>query len=120
MPTLGTQLVIEERDRQIQSEGWTAEHDMQHEPGLLAVAGACYAVNKQTATLKICGVDMKAEFNVHMKVEGSRMNRDAFPFQPQYDKREKHDIKRSLIIAAALIIAELDRIIQEELCQHSQ
>lgn len=35
--------VIAERRRQIEVEGWTHEHDDQHQVGDLASAGACYA-----------------------------------------------------------------------------
>jgi len=34
--------VLLERERQINAEGWTPDHDDQHEGGELAVAGACY------------------------------------------------------------------------------
>lgn len=33
-----------ERFRQRNSEGWTAEHDDQHDNGALAAAAACYAI----------------------------------------------------------------------------
>ena len=36
--------VAAERKRQIEVEGWTAEHDDRHTPGELAQAGACYAL----------------------------------------------------------------------------
>src|SRR5262245_43243243 len=37
--------VMAERRRQIEGEGWTAEHDDGHRRGELAVAGACYALH---------------------------------------------------------------------------
>lgn len=37
------QAVVAERYRQVEVEGWDAEHDDQHEPGELARAGATYA-----------------------------------------------------------------------------
>lgn len=42
MPT-GIELIAEERRRQIEEEGWTAEYDEQHDTGELAQAGAEYA-----------------------------------------------------------------------------
>jgi hypothetical protein len=36
--------VIAERRRQVEVEGWTAEHDAQHDAGELARAGAAYAI----------------------------------------------------------------------------
>jgi hypothetical protein len=37
--------VVAERQRQIEAEGWTAEHDDQHDFGDLAAAAGCYAIN---------------------------------------------------------------------------
>lgn len=36
--------VLAERQRQIDAEGWTVEHDSQHSVGELAVAAGCYAL----------------------------------------------------------------------------
>lgn len=47
----GQQLIAAERQRQIDSEGWTASHDDQHGPETLELAALCYrdAVNQDTA-----------------------------------------------------------------------
>ena len=39
----GVELIAQERERQIEKEGWTAEHDADHTEGQLAKAAACYA-----------------------------------------------------------------------------
>lgn len=39
----GIELIAEERQRQIDVEGWMAEHDDRHIKGELANAAACYA-----------------------------------------------------------------------------
>lgn len=39
----GVELIAEERQRQIEVEGWTAEHDSRHKSGDLEVAAMCYA-----------------------------------------------------------------------------
>lgn len=39
----GIELMAAERKRQIESEGWTAEHDDEHSDGELARAAVCYA-----------------------------------------------------------------------------
>jgi hypothetical protein len=39
----GIELIAEERKRQIEVEGWTAEHDDEHTDGELALAAVCYA-----------------------------------------------------------------------------
>lgn len=36
--------VVAERFRQVEAEGWSAEHDEDHKPGELARAGAAYAI----------------------------------------------------------------------------
>ena len=40
----GIELISEERQRQINIEGWTAEHDSEHVNNELALAAACYIV----------------------------------------------------------------------------
>lgn len=40
----GIELISEERQRQINVEGWTAEHDSEHVNNELALAAACYIV----------------------------------------------------------------------------
>ncbi len=40
----GVELIAEERQRQIYVEGWSPEHDSNHEEGQLAEAAACYAM----------------------------------------------------------------------------
>ena len=86
----GIELIAQERARQIEKEGWSPEHDAQHKNGELAQAAACYALNKlPVPKLK-------------------------FPWPEHWDKRKKHDRKKSLIIAGALIAAELDRLNQAE------
>jgi hypothetical protein len=95
----GVQMIADERMRQITVEGWDLGHDLEHEPDAMAIAGACYAVN--------------GAFGGKIKVTRySRIERDvdAFPFRKEWDKRAKHDRLRSLVIAGALIAAEIDRM----------
>jgi hypothetical protein len=40
--------IIAERRRQVDTEGWTEEHDDKHNGGELARAGACYALQAAT------------------------------------------------------------------------
>lgn len=83
--------VVAERDRQITAEGYTPETDEDLEPGLLAAAGACYAL------LHSDGPMGPNPYNVD----------DLWPFDPDHWK-PKHP-ERDLIRAAALIAAEIDR-----------
>ena len=90
----GAERAVAERIRQKSVEGWTPEHDAQHGQGELAMAAACYALNKMP-----------------MYTDGWRADTlEWWPWHPDWDKRKKHDRERSLEIAAALIMAELDRI----------
>ncbi len=100
----GVMLIARERMRQIEKEGWTAEHDDKHVNGELAVAAACYAV---------AGLDGNGEaFEVHRLYTDHRegLAEDAWPWDPEWDKREDHSHLRRLVIAGALIAAEIDRL----------
>jgi hypothetical protein len=117
----GIELIAEERERQINVEGWDKFHDEDHGAMQLTGAAACYAAN---AINKYCG-KKKASFQYKFPAEinslvndGDRGDRkldkggwrDGWPWDEAWDKREKHDILRSLVIAGALIAAEIDRI----------
>ncbi len=90
----GIKLIAAERNRQIRKKGYNEKHDAKHIDGQLSIAAACYALNKLPDGLNAMG--------------------PCFPWAPEWDKREKHDRKRSLVIAGALIAAELDRLLAEE------
>jgi hypothetical protein len=79
-----------ERQRQIASEGWSPEHDDTHKNGELADAAACYAVSSAS-------------------LEG-RWGRTIWPWQWEFKPKDR---RRNLIRAAALIIAEIDRLDRE-------
>lgn len=89
------ELVAKERIRQIVDKGYTREHDDEHTNGELANAGACYALtrNKLFTNSKLV---------------------NPWPWDIGYFTKEEHDRKQQLIIAAAFINAEYDRIIREE------
>lgn len=74
--------IVAERRRQVEVEGWTPEHDDAHSHGELAQAAACYALGSRTA---------------------SRWPWDAEWWKPTNRRRE-------LVKAAALIIAEIERL----------
>ena len=87
----GVERIAAERNRQMVEEGWDAEHDEGHAEGSLSVAAACYAV---------------------AGVRGARS--PAWPWDPKWDKRAKHNRIRRLEIAGALIAAEIDRLLRLE------
>ncbi len=72
--------IAAERQRQIDSEGWTPAHDDEHTEGEMAEAAACYA-------------------------GGSGIG---WPWHPKWWKPS--DKRRDLVKAGALIIAEIERL----------
>lgn len=77
-----------ERQRQIEEEKWTPEHDDEHGQGELADAAAWYATAQHSFSM----FSLKEIWD------------------PKWFKKEKHDRKKQLIIAGALLIAELERL----------
>lgn len=95
------ELVKVEREKQIKKHGYTPEHDDEHTDGSLADAAACYAANSRISPL----------YRVSWTSLGQIQ--DIYPvwsWHPQYFKKEKHPRKKQLIISAALLMAEYDRL----------
>jgi hypothetical protein len=99
-------LVAAERQRQ-KDIGWTAKNDDSYTEGQLAIAAACYAASASG----IPRIFEEAEF-------GSP-DRDVFeyrelwPWDEEWDKRLTHRRIRQLVIAGALILAEIERFQRE-------
>lgn len=110
-PSGGLADIADERQRQISVEGWTPEHDNSHDKGEMAMAAACYAAPEPV-------------FTKHISAQGQYSNEeyfyDAWPWSEQWDKRGKHDRRRRLVIAGALIVAELDRLDRQWNREHAQ
>lgn len=100
--------VLAERQRQIEIEGWTVEHDDEFRDGQLAQAAACYAANvvnsAQVHLSKIVG--KSAFFGWPLFTEPGR-GQIAWPWESKWWKPK--DCRRDLVRSAALIIAEIDR-----------
>jgi hypothetical protein len=90
----GVQRIAAERQRQVEREGWTPEHDDEHVAGEMAWAAVCYT----------------APYPVRHETSG----RDPWPWEPKWDKRGEHNRIRQLEIAGALIAAEIDRLLRAE------
>lgn len=81
--------VAAERRRQQEVEGWTPEHDDDHDEGAMAKAGAVYALwDTDVATRAFVS--------------------EAWPWEQEWLKPK--DQRRNLIRAAALIVAEIERL----------
>jgi hypothetical protein len=76
----GAKDVLDERNRQIHDEGWTTEHDDQYAKGELAQAAVCYARG------------------------------DAWLWPWSRDWWKPKDERANLVRAAALLIAEIERL----------
>lgn len=92
--------IADERKRQIEAEGWTPTHDDEHAHGELAGAASCYALAAQYIAE---GSDTAAR----EKALASRAP-DVWPFPIKWWK--PRDQRRNLVRAAALIVAEIERI----------
>lgn len=85
----GSELITEERQRQIEVEGWTSEHDDEHREGDLALAGAIYVAD-------FAGI--------------GHMIKSYWPWDEKWWKPTPNDPIRQLVKAGALIAAEIDRL----------
>ncbi len=96
----GSQAVLDvaaERRRQIETEGWTTEHDDKHTAGDMARAAGLYASNAGTA--------------MHFGTTDSSICDTApygWPWAPEWWKPT--NARRDLVKAAALILAEIERM----------
>lgn len=91
----GVQLITDERKRQVEKEGWTEQHDYQHDSGELAIAAACYAMPH---------IDRK------YKKHPSNYVPKKWPWEWDWWKPTPKDRIRELVKAGALIAAEIDRL----------
>ncbi len=89
------ELIAAERQRQITEEGWTPEHDRQWKGGQLAMAATCYVMPPIIRRAR-------------------EIFKYLWPWEMGGWKPSPNDRKRELIKAAALIVAEIDRLEAEE------
>lgn len=95
--------VLNERARQVQVEGFTAEHDDQHSRGEMAIAAADYALLAGRWG-RLPAVDYQASAT-------PVYNGDGQPLWPwAYDWFRPKDPRADLVKAAALILAEIERL----------
>lgn len=83
--TLAMRDVYEERRRQVITEGWTPEHDDHHADGSMALAAALYAIADEDEPCP-----------------------PIWPWESHWWK--PRDKRRNLVRAAALIVAEIERL----------
>lgn len=100
-----------ERERQVASEGWTPEHDDDHDDCSLARAAACYAAPAPIYEKRMNQHSETTFFDPWPWIEHFRGN----PIRSftEWHKKGK-DRRRQLVIAAALIVAEIERLDRAE------
>lgn len=101
--------IAAERTRQITKEGWTHAHDDSHSDEELAMAAALYAAPRPLYDLKrhggCCPIPFDPwpwrEYDANNSYHGVVMVRMGF---------KPHGRRRRLVIAAAMIVAEIERM----------
>lgn len=91
----GVEMIAAERVRQVEAEGYSADHDADHLNGQLARAAACYVM---PSTLR----------------ESNDLPPRPWPWHHRYWKPRPDDRVRELVKAGALIAAEIDRLLAIE------
>lgn len=99
-----------ERYRQILKHGWTAEHDDQHRSGELALAAGWYALNSPHVGAGDCvGIGNGSAAD---KLFHDAYSAYCWPFDLKWWKPKNQ--RQDLVRAAALIIAEIERLDRAE------
>lgn len=114
----GIELITQERRRQIEIEGYTAEHDddEHHSDGELALAAICYAAPEPIyiwIECRGCGdVHFTDPWPSNWHDEFDKRKRDPKNQLLNPDKRTHRQHIRDLVKAGALIAAEIDRLLR--------
>ncbi|WP_266035556.1 Lar family restriction alleviation protein [Brucella intermedia] len=95
--------VLAERRRQVSAEGWTPEHDDKHSSGQLAYAASVYALCAASSDADRSVMD---EFRTYNSVPFRIRNK--WPWDESWLKPTNR--RRDLVKAAALILAEIERL----------
>lgn len=123
MTSEGVELIATERQRQIEEEDWTPEHDDEHTDGSLALAAICYAA--PTTILVPYGQlptfmyydpwpdSWDGMWDKRTRYGSSRDEPDdgVLPKPETYSYHERLDL---LTKAGALIAAEIDRLVRAQ------
>lgn len=97
--------VAAERSRQVEAEGWTPEHDDEHNDGSMAAAAACYAMHSAISA----GIDSGRVERLADPVQAfDRFVPSYWPWAREWWK--PRDKRRNLVKAAALLLAEIERL----------
>lgn len=86
--------IVAERQRQVEQEGWSPEHDDEHDGGELMAAARCYS-----------GLHHPSGRGVPRREDGTPLG---WPWDAEWWKPK--DAERDLARAGALLLAERDRL----------
>lgn len=114
----GAELITVERKRQIEQEGWTPEHDDEHDEAELALAAVCYAAPVRLYRIREYSTGLQIQdpwpsswddgWDKRFKYGERKQNPGNVPPTPEtYTDSERIDL---LVKAGALIAAEIDRL----------
>jgi len=95
-----------ERQRQIDDEGWSTEHDDHHTSHQLALAAGWYCMASSSHYKDTCGLN-SGQNTMHSQMWGAHAAY-AWPFDSQWFKPTTE--RRDLVKAGALILAAIERI----------
>lgn len=97
--------VLAERRRQIEVEGWTADHDDQHSDGSLALAACCYA-SAASAYAEVCAGGGAPPLNDYRRLQ------PCYNWPKSWSRSwwKPKSPRRDLVRATALLIAEIERV----------
>ena len=102
----GVERIAAERQRQIDEEGYSPEHDLEHGNGALAFAAACYA-----SPSPIYRVGVRQDYDQTGEIRGEFTY--GSPWPEGWARKSKGRLG-DLVKAGALIAAEIDRLLAQE------
>lgn len=98
----GISMIVNERHRQVQSEGYMAWHDDRHTHDEIVMAAVQYALPDRNRELS------------HMANTRTEVVPTDWPWEDEAWKPTPDDRVRELVKAGALIAAEIDRLLRSE------
>lgn len=99
--------IAAERRRQVLSEGWTVAHDDQHTDESLALAAACYAIPNGHRRMRPEATGSYSESRCAAPVKDVPVQWPSSWHPCWWNPKDR---RRDLIRAAALLVAEIERL----------
>jgi len=106
----GAQRIAAERQRQLEMEKWTPEHDDEHDGDEIALAAACYATPVRHR--KMVRHSTAAPGMFPDRGDAFWLEPELWPWEGEF-KPAPTDRIRELVKAGALLAAEIDRLLRK-------